>query len=449
MKEKEKEKLEVDVSANVTLLEEEVKKDPYAPPDGGWGWVVMISAFLCCLVLDGTCYVFGVFMKPMMEDLEVDNATMSAVGSVLSGVIQLVGPFVALLVNVLGMRIVCIVGAVVSAAGFFFSTFVTDIYLLMVLFGIVAGTGLGLMYVPAVVSVGYYFDKKRALATGIVCSGSGAGTFILAPLASFLLSALGGWRGAMKVFGGLCLFCVLCGLSFRPLPKKPSKKEANDDAEGQDEDETKPNCLRTIINESCNPRLLTNAPFMLLCFSNLFATQGLYIPYVFLPKLAIERGVSDVNAAFLISIVGICNTIGRILSGMLTDLPGVSAMVVTFIGLGIGGLAPLCMPFCDEYWAFIIVSVMFGAFLSAWCAVTSPAIVEISELELLTSGFGTLTFVRGFAALIGPPIAGWLVDKSGNIENAFYLSAALLFASAIICVAAWIAQKAIEKRRSN
>ena len=138
----------------------------------------------------------------------------------------------------------------------------------------------------------------------------------------------------MKVFGGLCLFCVLCGLSFRPLPKKPSKKESNDDAEAQDEEEAKPNCMRTIINESCNPRLLTNVPFMLLCFSNLFATQGLYIPYVFLPKLAIERGVTDVNAAFLISIVGICNTIGRILSGMLTDLPGVSAMVVTFIGLG-------------------------------------------------------------------------------------------------------------------
>ena len=59
------------------------------------------------------------------------------------------------------------------------------------------------------------------------------------------------------------------------------------------------------------------------------------------------------------------------------------------------------MPFCDEYWAFVIVSVMFGAFLSAWCAVTSPAIVEMCGLDLLTSGFGTLTFVRGFAALIG------------------------------------------------
>ena len=44
---------------------------------------------------------------------------------------------------------------------------------------------------------------------------------------------------------------------------------------------------------------------------------------------------------------------------------------------------------------------MFGSFLSAWCAVTSPAIVEMCGLDLLTSGFGTLTFVRGFAALVG------------------------------------------------
>ena len=342
VKEKEKIKME-DVPATTALLDQDdVKKDavkdPYAPPDGGWGWVVMVCAFICCLVLDGICYVFGVFLEPLIEDFQVDNATMSAVGSVLSGVIQLVGPFVALLVNLLGMRIVCIIGAVISSAGFFFATFVSDVWLLMVLLGIVAGTGLGLMYVPAVVSVGYYFDKRRALATGVVCSGSGAGTFILAPFASFLLIQLGGWRGAMRVFAGLCLFCVLCGLCFKPLKKKPKKLE-DDDGEGGEEEEgkeskEKTNCVRTIMDQSCSPKLLTNLPFMLLCFSNLFATQGLYIPYMFLPSLATSRGISQVNASFLISIVGICNTICRILSGMLTDLPGVSALVVTFIALG-------------------------------------------------------------------------------------------------------------------
>ena len=315
VKEKEKIKME-DVPQTVALLDEDVKKDtkdPYAPPDGGWGWVVMVCAFICCLVLDGICYVFGVFLEPLIEDFQVDNATMSAVGSVLSGVIQLVGPFVALLVNLLGMRIVCIIGAVISSAGFFFATFVTDVWLLMVLLGIVAGTGLGLMYVPAVVSVGYYFDKRRALATGVVCSGSGAGTFILAPFASFLLIQLGGWRGAMRVFAGLCLFCVLCGLCFRPLKKKPKKLEGEDSEsgeEGEGKAQEKINCLRTIVDESP------------------------YIPYMFLPSLATSRGISKVNASSLISIVGICNTICRILSGMLTDLPGVSALMVTFIALG-------------------------------------------------------------------------------------------------------------------
>jgi len=445
MKEKEKEKNE----AGAALLNvEETKPDPYAPPDGGWGWVVMIASFLCCLVLDGIAYVFGVFLTPLMKKYDVDNATMSGVGSVLSGTIQLVAPFVALLVNVFGTRIVCIAGAVVSALGFFLSTFAPNVFVLMLSFSILAGTGLGLMYVPAIVAVGHYFDKRRALATGIAVCGSGAGTFVLAPLASGLLIHLG-INGTIRVFAGLCLACVLCGLTMKPLPKRPEPKEIELDAEGNEEKEQKTNCLKTVLVTACSPKLMTNVPFLLLTFSNLFATQGLYIPYMFIPALAELRGISSVNASFLLSIVGICNTIGRIVSGFITDLPCVNALVVTTIALGAGAVAPLAIPFCYSYWSFVIVCVMFGTFLSAWCAVTSPAIVDVAGIELLTSGFGTLTFVRGFAALIGPPLAGYLVDQTGNMENAFYLSAALLFTSAVICGAAWIAQKSIANKRSS
>ena len=50
---------------------------------------------------------------------------------------------------------------------------------------------------------------------------------------------------------------------------------------------------------------------------------------------------------------------------------------------------------------YVKISVLFGTFLSAWVAVTSPVLVELLGLELLTSAFGTLTFVRGCAALLG------------------------------------------------
>jgi len=49
------------------------------------------------------------------------------------------------------------------------------------------------MYLPSIVMVGFYFDKKRALATGIAVCGSGVGTFVLAPIISFLVSAYG-WK---------------------------------------------------------------------------------------------------------------------------------------------------------------------------------------------------------------------------------------------------------------
>ena len=54
------------------------------------------------------------------------------------------------------------------------------------------------VYLPAVVAVGYYFEQKRALATGISVCGSGVGTFLFAPLATYLLDQFG-WQGANLV----------------------------------------------------------------------------------------------------------------------------------------------------------------------------------------------------------------------------------------------------------
>merc|ERR1712080_592871 len=107
------------------------------------------------------------------------------------------------------------------------------------------------------------------------------------------------------------------------------------------------------------------------------------------------------------------------------------------------------MTVCHSYWSFVTVAAMFGFFLSAWCAVTPPALVEISGVELLTSAFGTLTFVRGVAALVGPPMAGFIVDATGDSNIAFYISTGLLAVSAVICFAAWLAQRRITTKQTK
>ena len=58
----------------------------------------------------------------------------------------------------------------------------TSVVMLYFTVGVLTGLGFGLIYLPAIVSVSIYFEKKRAFATGIAVCGSGLGTFIFAPL---------------------------------------------------------------------------------------------------------------------------------------------------------------------------------------------------------------------------------------------------------------------------
>ena len=77
----------------------------------------------------------------------------------------------------------------------------------MLTYGVIGGFGLGLIYLPAVVAVGYYFEKRRALATGISVCGSGVGTFLFAPLSTALLNAVD-WKAANLVFAGTATYSV-------------------------------------------------------------------------------------------------------------------------------------------------------------------------------------------------------------------------------------------------
>lgn len=111
---------------------------------------------------------------------------------------QCKGPFVSALSNRYGFRTVTIVGSVLGATSLSLSIFATSVEFLYVTVGIIGGIGFGLVYVPSVIAVGFYFEKKRALATGIAVCGSGIGTFVIAPLTSWLLEEYG-WKGTILI----------------------------------------------------------------------------------------------------------------------------------------------------------------------------------------------------------------------------------------------------------
>ena len=122
-----------------------------------------------------------------------------------------------------------------------------------------SGIGFGLMYLCAYVMIGHYFEKRRALATGIASCGSGVGTFVFAPLSVGLLD-LYGWKGSMWIIAGIILNGVVCGATFSPFVNKST--ELN-------KDQKKPKLM--------DWSLLKNPPFMVFSFSSFLCLLGGYL----------------------------------------------------------------------------------------------------------------------------------------------------------------------------
>lgn len=68
------------------------------------------------------------------------------------------------------------------------------------------------MYLPAIVMVNQYFDKKRGIAQSIMSAGSGIGLMVISPVTEKLLDVYS-WRGTLLILAGFFLqLCVACAM---------------------------------------------------------------------------------------------------------------------------------------------------------------------------------------------------------------------------------------------
>ena len=84
-----------------------------------------------------------------------------------------------------------------ATAGFLLAPQSPSLPVLVLTYGVLGGLGFGLMFVPAQVAPGLFFDKRRSLATAVALTGTGTGPFIMAPLTEVLVSQLG-WQNCIR-----------------------------------------------------------------------------------------------------------------------------------------------------------------------------------------------------------------------------------------------------------
>ena len=85
------------------------------------------------------------------------------------------------------------------------------------------------------------------------------------------------------------------------------------------------------------------------------------MPFMFIPDLAKIMGASGGEAAFLISVLGLCNTFARLAAGWLADRPWADCLVIQNVALILGGVATAMVPLFTTYGLLVAYCCVFGS----------------------------------------------------------------------------------------
>ncbi|KAJ8890024.1 hypothetical protein PR048_009530 [Dryococelus australis] len=141
-----------------------------------------------------------------------------------------------------------------------------------------------------------------------------------------------------------------------------------------------PESFRSTLATMMDVSLLKDPVFMLISISNLFGMMGLYVPFFYLVDAAIKDGIDPNAASFLLSIIGITNTIGRVVCGYIADFPWMDSLLLNNICLLMSTVAVASTPFCTTYTTYMIMAIFFGIAICKSSSLISGVIGDLGSL---------------------------------------------------------------------
>lgn len=386
-------------------------------------WVYVVLGLIMCVCL-GAVYAYSIFLGPVREVMQVSASMANLPFMVFLAFFAVTMFFGGRVMEKLGPRKLGMIGGVIVGLGWLLSSFAPNIWVLTLTYGVIAGSGVGLVYGCPVAMGAKWFPDRKGLAVGLTLAGFGGSALITGKLASVLIPSVG--LSNTFLYFGITFGIILVVLS---LPFKFP-------AAGWVPAGWKPAAGAVVAEDFTPGEMAKTSTFWGLFFCFLIGSiAGLMAIGISKPVGNEIIKITGETAATLVGVFAIFNALGRPLFGFLTDK--IAPRNATILNLILILIVSIIMIVAKEgdTGLYTLSFIGFWLCLGGWLAIAPTATAAFFGMKNYARNYGVVFFAYGFGAIVGGIISGQAKDVFGTYTFAFYPTAVLAVVGLVLAVA--------------
>jgi len=400
-----------------------------------YGWVVIVAlAVISCFSMAFATLNFGLFIRPMGDQLGITRTSFGWAMSARMGVGALTSPMIGRIIDRYGSRYIILFATMITGSAVACLGLITQGWQLIALFGFM---GIIAMVGPAnlaiSVPVAKWFIKKKGIALAIVGATSALGGVIFVPLSQTFIH-LYGWRTSWFMLA-LIGSSVIIPVSFIFVRRQPEDFGLYPDGESPSGE---------IIDSIDDESLKSNEPFWTVrevivtvkfwLLAILFGSVMLSLSTIGIHRIPnfIDQGLDPTTVAFATSLDPLAFGISTFLFGFL-----VQKIPIRFIGgIGMIGLsAAIYLSIIGNTSLLMCLSfIIFGLAMGAIMMMNNYIWPDYYGRKFLGSIRGIVTPITLLGSGAGAPLAGYIKDVTGSYDSIWLFMIVVLIIDAFVIV---------------
>ena len=392
-------------------------------------WLIAASAVGIHISI-GSVYAWSNFTNPLIEQFGWSTSQVQLTFSIAILFLGLSAAFMGHFVEKHGPRKAGILAAVCFGTGVIgagFAVSVSSLPLLYLFYGVLGGIGLGVGYIAPVSTLVKWFPDRRGLATGLAIMGFGFAAAVSSPIMEVLITSVG-LQNTFYILGASYFLIMIVSSLYLEKPEEGWAPAGFVEKVKSGKVEQKRDLAQLTANEAIKTKRFYYLWLML--FINV--TCGIAILSAAKPLAIDSIGMTTVQAAALVGVLGIFNGAGRLGWATISDYIGRPNTYTAFFVIQIALFALL--PFTTNALLFqITLAIIYTCYGGGFASI--PAyIADIFGTKQLGAIHGYILTAWSAAGLAGPMFAAWMKDTTGSYESSLLFFAGLFVVALVISV---------------